>query len=192
VNRFQNVDFDRIYKVLSLRAMGIVRHYGGPETFDVGFDYKDVLHEVFKEFFDSPDGLGWKESKGRIDAYLGKILHNRIVDHLRRQKHVAGSLDDENRPTSSSDGKKGVYGRPPERAKVNTKSKLYELVGDDAGLRDLIAAAELTSGCHNVNQELGETLDKTPHQVSKLKDRLLKKEGVKELYAARQAARSRA
>jgi DNA-directed RNA polymerase specialized sigma24 family protein len=190
VNRFQNVN-ERLYKVLSLRAMGIVRHYGGPETFDLGFDYKDVLHEVFKDFFDSPDGLGWKESKGRIDACLGKILHNRIVDHLRRQNHIAGSIDDEDRPTSPG-GKKGVYGRPPERAKVDTKSKLYELVGDDAALKDLIAAADLTSGSHNVNQEVGEILDKTPHQVSKLKDRLLKKEGVKELYAARQAARSRA
>jgi len=48
----------------------------------------------------------------------------------------------------------------------------------------------MTSGGHNVNQELGEILDKTPHQVSKLKERLLKKEGVKELYAARQAAKT--
>jgi DNA-directed RNA polymerase specialized sigma24 family protein len=192
LNRFQNTDFERLYKVLSLRAMGIVRYYGGADTFDVGFDYKDVLGDVFKDFFESGDGLGWKESKGSLDAYLGKILHNKIVDHLRRQKHVAGSLDDDQRQAAPSDGKKGAFGRAPERAKVDTKSKLYELAGDDASLKDLIAAAELTSGSHNVNQELGEALDKTPHQVSKLKDRLLKKEGVRELYAARQAAKSRA
>jgi DNA-directed RNA polymerase specialized sigma24 family protein len=165
LNRFQDVNLDRLYKVLSLRAMGIVRYYGGPETFDVGFEYKDVLHEVFKDFFDSPDALGWRESKGPIEAYLGKVLHNRIVDHLRRQKHVAGSIDDENRSPSVQVGQKGVYGRPPERAKVDTKSKLYELVEDDAALKDLIAAAELTSGSHNVNQEIGETLDNPPSGI---------------------------
>lgn len=192
MNRFQNTDFEKLYKVLSLRAMGIVRYYGGADTFDVGFDYKDVLGDVLRDFFESGDGLGWKESRGSLEAYLGKILHNKIVDHLRRQKHVTGSVDDRQRPPSPSDVIKGVFGRAPERAKVDTKSKLYELAGDDASLKDLIAAAELTSGSHNVNQELGEALDKTPHQVSKLKDRLLKKEGVRELYAARQAAKSRA
>jgi hypothetical protein len=87
VNRFQSVDFVRAYKILSLRAMAIVRHYGGPDTFDGGFDYEDILGEVFQEFFNSPDGLGWKESKGRIEAFRARS-HNKILDHLRRQKHA--------------------------------------------------------------------------------------------------------
>ena len=33
VNRYQGVDLVRLYKVLSLRAMRIVRHYGGLDTF---------------------------------------------------------------------------------------------------------------------------------------------------------------
>jgi hypothetical protein len=192
VNRFQNVDFVRAYKVLSLRAMGIVRHYGGPDTFDGGFDYEDVLGEVFHEFFNSPDGLGWKESKGRIEAFLGKILHNKIVDHLRRQKHLGGPLDDDSRTVAPPASKNSPQGVAPARAKTDFTAKLYTLVGDDGPLKDLIVATEMISGSHNVNQELGEILDKTPHQVSKLKDRLLKKEGVRELYAARQAARTRA
>jgi DNA-directed RNA polymerase specialized sigma24 family protein len=191
VNRFQNVDFVRTYKVLSLRAMGIVRHYGGSDTFDGGLDYEDVLGEVFKEFFESPDGLGWKESKGSLEAFLGRILHNKIVDHLRRQKHVGGSLDDASNATVPF-SKNGPVVQSPEHAQGDFTAKLYALVGDDSPLRDLIAAAEMTSGSHNVNQELGEMLDKTPHEVSKLKERLLKKEGVKELYAARQTAKTRA
>ena len=191
MNRFQNIDFERLYKILSLRAIGIVRHYGGVDTFDGGFDHHDVVGDVFKDFFESCDGLGWKESKGTIDAYLGAILHNKIVDHLRRQKHVAGSLNDAQHLVLA-DSKQRVFSKGPEREKLDIKSKLYELVGDDASLKDLIAAAELTSGGHNVNQELGEILDKTPHQISKLKDRLLKKEGVRDLYAARQAAKARA
>ena len=191
MNRFQNIDFIRVYKVLSLRAMGIVRHYGGPDTFDGGFDYEDVLGEVFKEFLESSDGLGWKESKGRIEAFLGTILHNKIVDHLRRQKHHGGPLEDDN-PAAAPRSKNGPQGAAPAHAKRDFTERLYMLVGDDGPLRDLIAAAEMTSGGPNVNQELGDILGKTPHQVSKLKDRLLKKEGVRELYASRQAAKTRA
>jgi len=191
LNRFQNIDFVRVYKVLLLRAMGIVRHYGGLDTFDGGFDYEDVLGDVFKEFLESPDGLGWKESKGRIEAFLGTILHNKIVDHLRRQKHLGGPLEDGNQAASPR-SKNGPQNAAPAQAKSDFTERLYMLVGDDAPLRDLIAAAEMTSGGPNVNQELGDILGKTPHQVSKLKERLLKKEGVRELYAARQAAKTRA
>lgn len=167
--------------------MAIVRSYGGFDTFDVGFDHEDCAGEVFAEFFASPDGLGWRESKGAIEAFLGRILHNKIVDHLRRQKHLGGSIEDDNQAGTNA-GRRAA----PERAKSDFTRKLYELVGDDAALRDLIAAAEMTSGDHNVNQELGGIMGKTPHQVSKLKDRLLKKEGVRELYAARKAAKTRA
>jgi len=191
VNRFQNVDYVRVYKILSIRAMGIVRYYGGPDTFDGGFDYEDVLAEVFREFFDSPDGLGWKESKGSIETYLGRVLHNKIVDHLRRQKHVGGTVDDDHQDAGPA-GKSNAAAGAPARAKLDITAQLYALVGDDAPLRDLIAAAQMTSGGPNVNQELGVILDKTPHQVSKLKERLLKKEGVKELYASRKAAKTRA
>ena len=60
----------------------------------------------------------------------------------------------------------------------------------DAELEDLVTAAELVEGGPNVNQELGEILEKTPRQVSKLKERLLAIDGVKETYAARQQAKS--
>ncbi len=191
MNHFQNIDFVRVYKILLLKAMGIVRHYGGPDTFDGGFDYEDVLGEVFEKFVDSPDGLGWKEGKGGIEAFLGKVLHNKIVDHLRRQKPVGGPFDLESK-TAVPISAHSPNGEAPEHAKVDFTARLYELVGDDQPLRDLIAAAGMISGCHNVNQEIGDILDKTPHQVSKLKERLLKKEGVRELYAARQAAKARA
>ena len=60
----------------------------------------------------------------------------------------------------------------------------------DTELQDLITAAELVEGGPNVNEELGQILNKTPRQVSKLKERLLTIDGVKELYAARHAANS--
>jgi DNA-directed RNA polymerase specialized sigma24 family protein len=190
VNRFQNIDWARVYKVLTVHAANVVRHYGGADTFDGGFSYEDVIGQVLEEFYASEDGLGWKESKGKLEPFLGRAVRNKIIDHLRRQKHIAGSLDDTSRTVVPVE--KNNSATAPERAKADLTSELYALVGDDTELKDLIAAAELTTGSHNVNQELGEILNKTPRQVSKLKERLLEKEGVKKLYAARQATKSRA
>ena len=183
MNRFRNIDWDRLYKVLVVQATVCLRHYRGPDTFDGGHDCEDVCAEVLKEFYGSEDYLGWKESKGELETYLGRIVHNKLVDRLRREKHVAGSLDDSTRPLPPQ--------KAPSRAGADIKSVLYELVRGETALEDLIAATELIEGGPNVNQELGQVLNKTPKQVSKLKERLLAKEGVRELYAARQAARPR-
>jgi DNA-directed RNA polymerase specialized sigma24 family protein len=187
VNRFQNINWTRLYKVLRLRAAGILRGYRGPDTFDGGQDCEDVVAEVLKDFYGSPNGLGWKQGKGKLETYLGTVVHNKLVDRLPRQKHVSGSLDD---PDFSPPARKGPGTTAPERAKTNTKDALYSLVKGDAELRDLITAAEMVDGGANVNQELGQILNKTPHQVSKLKERLLAIDGVKELYAARQTVKS--
>jgi hypothetical protein len=187
VNRFQNIDWTRLYKVLLVQAAGILRRYRGPDTFDGGQDCEDVVAEVLKDFYRSPNGLGWKESKGKLETYLSTVVHNKLVDRLRRQQHVGGSVDD---PDSSSPERKGAGATAPERAKLSIKDALYSLVKGDSELQDLITAAELVEGGPNVNQELGQILDKTPRQVSKMKERLLAIDGVKELYAARQAAKS--
>lgn len=187
MNRFQNIDWTRLYKVLLVQAAGILRRYRGPDTFDGGQDCEDVVAEVLKDFYRSPNGLGWKESKGKLETYLGTVVHNKLVDRLRRQKHVGGAVDD---PDFSSPERKNAATTAPERAKISIKDALYSLVTGDAELEDLITAAELVEGGPNVNQELGQILDKTPRQVSKLKERLLAIDGVKELYAARQAAKS--
>lgn len=187
MNRFQNIDWTRLYKVLLVQAAGIRRHYRGPDTFDGGQDCEDVVAEVLKDFYRSPNGLGWKEGKGKLETYLRAVVHNKLVDRLRRQKHVGGSLD---APDFSQPAQKSSGTTAPERAKTNIKDALYRLVKGDAELEDLITAAELVEGGPNVNQELGQILNKTPHQVSKLKERLLAIDGIKELYAARQAAKS--
>ncbi len=187
VNRFQNIDWIRLYKRLLLHAAGILRRYRGPHTFDGGQDCEDVVAEVLKDFYRSPNGLGWKQNKGKLETYLGAVVRNKLVDRLRRQKHVSGSLDD---PDFSSPAHTSPGMTAPERAKTNTKDALYSLVKGDAELQDLITAAEMVEGGPNVNQEMGQILNKTPHQVSKLKERLLAIDGVKELYAARQTVKS--
>lgn len=134
------------------------------------------------------DGGKARESKGKLETYLARIVHNKVVDRLRRQKLVGGSLDDTTRPLPAQ---RSPATAAPQRAKIDIKAALYELVRGDAELEDLVAATELILGGHNVNQELGQILNKTPRQVSKLKERLLAIDGVKELYAARQATNRR-
>ena len=187
MNRFQNIDWARLYNALLVHAAGILRRYGGPDTFDGGQNCEDIVAEVLKDFYKSPNGLGWKESKGKLETYLGAVVHNKLVDRLRRQKHVPGSLDD---PDFSSPTSKRLRTTAPERAKTNVKDALYSLVRGDIELEDLLTAAEFVDGGPNVNQELGQILNKTPRQVSKLKERLLAIDGVKEIYAARQQAKS--
>lgn len=187
MNRFKDQDWSRLYKVLLIQANRVRRSYCAAETFDGGQDCEDVVAEVLVAFFKSLDGLGWKESKGKLETYLGAVVRNKLVDRLRRQKHVAGSLDD---PDYSAPAQLPVGTGAPERAKPDIEAALYDLVEGDSELRDLIAAAGLVEGGPNVNQELGQILSKTPRQVSKLKERLLATDGVKELYAARQAAKT--
>jgi DNA-directed RNA polymerase specialized sigma24 family protein len=187
LNRFQNIDWATLYKVLRVHTAATLRRYRGLDTFDGGQDCEDVVQEVLKDFYRSPNGLGWKQGKGRLETYLGTIVHNKLVDRLRRQKHVSGSLDD---PDFSLPAENSHATPAPERAKTHTKDALYSLVKGEAELRDLITAAELVEGGPNVNQELGEVLNKTPRQVSKLKERLLEIDGVKELYAGRQKTKS--
>jgi len=186
MNRFQNIDWDRLYKLLRIVAAGIVRRTNLGDSID-SFTAEDLVTETMDAFFSSSNGLGWNQEKGSIEALLCGVLKKKAIDHLRRQKHVAGSLDD--------GSGKSIGGKPlapaPERARVDVKARLYELVSGDKDLEDLLTATELLSGDHNVNQELGEILNKTPKQVSNLKQRLLSIDGVKELYAERQVAKRR-
>jgi DNA-directed RNA polymerase specialized sigma24 family protein len=115
LNRFRNVDWARLYKLLVIHAACALRRYKGPDSFD-GEDCEDIADEVLKDFYESPDALGWKESKGKLETFLGRIAHNKLVDRLRRQKHVGNSLDDPNRPAPAQ---KHIAGAAPkERSRI--------------------------------------------------------------------------
>jgi hypothetical protein len=169
-----------VYKVLRVAAAKTVG--GAYRTFDCGISAEDLVTETLEEFFDSPDGLGWKPSKGTMEQFLTVVLKRRAVDHLRRQGHIAGSLDDEDGAIPEPK----VADTTVQKVEYNDLvTKLYDLVGDDQDLRDLIAAADLTTGGYKVNQELGEILGKTPQDIVNLKRRLVNTPGVKELLYGR-------
>jgi len=186
VGRFDQVDWERVYKVLLVAARTAVRN--APDTFDCGISAEDLVGEALFAFFSSSKALGWKpgkdtlasadETQKSIERYLVGVLRHKAVDHLRRQKHVAGSLDYPHGevaepPAAENNLAKAEY--------ASTRDKLYALLQADQELTDLVAATELTSGLHNVNQELADVLGRTPREVVNLKRRLHNKPGVKEL-----------
>ena len=182
VSRFDHIDWTALYKKLRVFADRLCG--GAAATFDCGLSGEDVVGEVLEEFFESPDGLGWRKKKGTLENFLFKVLQNKVIDHLRRSKKVADPLDD----TSFSPKAMHRHAETDPLAKIQREQlvcKMYELVGDDRDLRDLIAAEDLTDGGYNVNQQLGEAMDKTSQEVVNLKRRLLNVDGIKELYEQR-------
>lgn len=175
---WKHIDFERLYKVLFIKAVGVVRD--ASRCFDMGVSAEDLVNETITAFLDSPNGLGWNEQQGRpLDTFLGGVLVHKALSHLRRDKKVAGSLDAENHGFPTQDK------RPTQAAEMEWKDfneKLYQAVGEDQGLRDLIAAVELTTGAHNVNQELADAMGKTPCDAVNLKRKLLNHRKVLDIY----------
>lgn len=173
---FSNLDIERLYKRLVVMAAAAVRD--APGTFDMGLSAEDLASETLDAFLSSPDALGWSERKGPVEPFLAGVIYNKARTHLRRDKKLGGSLDDEKRNFSPRDD------RPTPEHETRDKEfqeKLYKAVGDAPDLRDLIAAVELTTGAHNVNQELAAAMGKTVPQVVNLKRRLINNRRVLEL-----------
>ena len=182
---FDDIDWIAVHKRLVGFAEGLCG--GAAATFDCGLSPEDIVDEVWEAFSGSPDALGWKKKKGGLENYFFTVVRNKWIDHLRRTGKVAGSFDDNSFSTKAHRKRQGT---DPE-ANAEYKSfvgKMYELVGADQDLRDLIAATEMIDGGHNVNQQLAEVLDKAPGEVVNLKRRLLNVEGIRELYEQRRQA----
>jgi DNA-directed RNA polymerase specialized sigma24 family protein len=173
---WNSIDFKRLQKVLFIKAVAVVRDAN--RSIDMGVLAEDLAKETLTAFLESSNGLGWSEKQGSLETFLGGVLLNKARTHLRRDRKVAGSLDDENHGFPLRD----VRPTPAAQAESNEfVEKLYEAVGTDQGLRDLIAAADFTTGAHNVNQELADAMSKTPPEVVNLKRRLMKNRRVLEL-----------
>lgn len=172
----RNIDFERLFKVLLIRATVLLR--GEERSVDMGTSAKDLSGETLEAFFDSPNRLGWSEKKGPLENFLCGVLANKAKTHRRRDRKVAGSFDDKERSFPVISGER----TPEEKAQSKElEEKLCAAVGDDQDLRDLIAAVEWTTGGHCVNKELAEYLGKTAPEIVNLKRRLMNNQRVLEL-----------
>lgn len=180
--QWDRIDWERLYKVLRVAAAAATR--GAPETFDVGVSATDLVQETILAFCESSNGLGWNADKGPIEKFLVSVLWNKARTHLRRQKKVGRSLDDTDAPPPQA-----TVLQPTVAGEVqfeDLRDRLYGAVDGDQDLRDLIAATELTTGAHNVNQEIAEIMGRTPREVVNMKRRLMNLPKVREiLYGER-------
>lgn len=177
--KFDQVNWESEQKRLIVAAISDARSY--PETFDMGLSVEDVVGEVWLEFFRSPNGLGWNPKKGSLSAFLRRRLKRRLVDHIRRDKKVAGSLDD----TDTSGKFRIPHQDPPGSSGLEDaefREHFLSLVGDATDLRDLVTATEFVDRGANVNQQLSEFLGKPVSEIVNLKRRLLKIPEVRAYY----------
>jgi DNA-directed RNA polymerase specialized sigma24 family protein len=188
-DQYKDVDWDGLYKALSVHARALRLFWKVNDTFDSGLSESDLVGETLTAFLESKNRLGWKPGKGAsLPTYLCRVLHNKFVDHLRRTRKIRGSLDDE--VFAKKTLKESDYPAPSAEYK-SLEEEMLVVVGHDQELRDLITAVGLTDGGHNVNQQLAELMGKSPREVVNLKRRLLNVKGIKELHGQRPEERRR-
>src|SRR5215471_3850934 len=166
---------DQIFKRLCVFVRLSCWHM--PDVFN-GLSAEDLPSEVLLSYLESPNGLGWDPLIGPLDKFLLVILRNKMIDHLRRQKHTAGSLDDPVylQQIANSPGNQ-TLDAPEPHASVPTDWKAQDSRVDD-GNRDLNAlrwALEDIDDFSNINQKLAKRLKTTPSDIVNLKKRLARK-----------------
>lgn len=163
---YEKTDWVVLYKRLYVQAIKLAG--GAAIVFDCGLSAEDMVNETFEKFFADPKRLGWTKKKGTLEVFLAVVLQNTFVDHVRRNKHVAGSTDDARTVYPSNNPQ---HTAKAIQNKLEYKDLVWQLSQAVCGkpeLEDLLAAAELVDG-HNVNQQLAEILDITVSEVVNLK-----------------------
>jgi DNA-directed RNA polymerase specialized sigma24 family protein len=179
-NRYQSVDWADLNRRLRLYARMLI---GGLNVVvDCGVSADDLVSETIAEFFQSTNGLGWRESKGSLPAFLGAVLRNKLRDHIRRDKKIVRPGLDTDRPTCSDVTTSNL---DDDLAIQNFTAGLLKLLkgrDDEEALREFILAGSMIGGGGKVNQQLAELMGVGVGEVVNLRKRLWRAAGIRELY----------
>jgi DNA-directed RNA polymerase specialized sigma24 family protein len=163
------IDWDRVYKRLCVFAAAFTSFV--PRIVD-GVSLMDLPSETILTFLESEDALGWDSCKGDLASFLCGVLKHKLLDHHRRQKFTAGSLDDEHflqhlvDPTII----------PEELSDTAaTIEFLKHRVGGDTELQAFLEAADSYDGGNDVNKQIATTLGITPQGVVIIRKKLLRR-----------------
>jgi DNA-directed RNA polymerase specialized sigma24 family protein len=178
-NRYESVQWEDVWRRLYLHAVKLTR--GMNTVIDCGVSADDLVEETLMKFWQSPNGLGWREIKGPLHTYLGKVLENGFIDHLRREKKIV-------RPEREP----GALAKPVDHQPDLTEDltveqfqrRLLSLVKgrkDERELSDFILAASMTTSEGKINQQLAELLKSSEEDVVNRRNRILRVAGIKEL-----------
>lgn len=142
-----------------------------PDIFD-GVSAEDLVTQVLCAFFESPNGLGWESAKGPLDRFLLGILKHKMVDHVRRDKHIAGSFDDPGFATELPP----VYPKALDREVINLLGdQILQAASGDCKLEELVNATGRLDDAHNINQQLAKELGTTLSDIINRRRRLTRK-----------------
>lgn len=180
-NRYQSVDLDDLWRRLYLYATVLTG--GANIVLHCGLSAEDLASEIFNKYLLSPNGLGWRENKGSLTAFLGTALRNRFIDYMRRQREVPRTED-----ASDDEGShqtRSLGNLDDEIAAIELTDRLLSLVKgrkDEQELRDFIEMAAMISDSGKVNQQLASLLGVDEREIVNRRKKLWRVVGVKELY----------
>lgn len=158
---------------------------------DCGVSADDLVEETLLKFWRSPNGLGWRESKGPLHVFLGRALENSFIDHIRRDKKILKR--DANPDVQVEQAGQHLHLTEDLALKI-FQAELLKLVKgrkDEQELADFILAGSLTTSDGKVNQQMADLLTTDENDVISRRSRLLRVAGVKELREAFRDGRER-
>jgi DNA-directed RNA polymerase specialized sigma24 family protein len=168
---YASTDWAELYRRLWVYAAGLACE--APDIFD-GVSAADLVNETMLAFLMSPKALGWQPNRGELSVFLSGVMRHKFLDHLKRQRRVAGSIDDdavraalEGRASSSA----GLLGQLAGKQWI---ARLRKSLAPHRDLQDVVAAAAATDGGHNSNQQIADALGTTPREVANRKKRILR------------------
>lgn len=166
VKRYRNVDWERVVKVLRVKA---VQLYGTERKIIDATAADDLVNDVIYEFLTHPTGMGWNSKKGKLEYFLLTVLKRRWIDRYRREKKISGSFDDEKFTSEPQAEVKD----PLEMHEYESLVKVIkERVKDKPKLVELIEAVELIDSSHNVNQQMADLIGTSVRDIENRKRQL--------------------
>ncbi len=174
------MELDDLWRRLYLYACVLTG--GAKAVMHCGLSADDLATETLNKCLLSPNGLGWRASKGTLVAYLGTILRNRFIDYLRKEREVSGEEGDASEPGPAAGNSK----RPDDElvGQELTERLLERIKGhkDEGELRDFIVASGKISVGGKVNQQLADLLGVGEGEVVNRRKKLMRVAGIEELY----------
>jgi DNA-directed RNA polymerase specialized sigma24 family protein len=166
-------DLEQLYKKLTIWA--VVKTNGDGQTFDCGVSADDLVQETLTAYFESDNQLGWKKNKGNLCAYLCRVLENRYIDHVRRDKKVGRECDveeaaEKQHPINNNHPDDQIhYDELCEKIRESIRGHR-----DEKELEEFLLATSMINNEGKVNMQLAELLGTDTDDVLNRRKKLLR------------------
>jgi len=165
---YKDIDWAHIYMQLHFVALRCAARM--PDVFD-GISAEDLVTQVLSTFFEDSNALGWDPKVGSLDQFLLGVLRKKTIDRIRRQRRIAGSVDD----PDFAQGVSLVQATSNDQEMHELRAELQKAATGDPGLEELLKALADVDGGHNINQQLAKELKTTTQDIVNRRKRLIRR-----------------